>query len=591
MYLVVLKGRNVTRFEVFDQPRYSLKGHDPIVPPAKSPGKTAAARHRTDRPVWYTKAVIKAKLDRVILGRGNTVSAPGENRKKDSGTNGRLQAVPGSLRGLIERQWPVVAAAVLVELLARTEGYGSSIFSVVAVAFLSVVLYTSLRYGVSQGLLSAAIVIAYNSHSLVGAIESFSFSDRNVRRVLLLAVVLPLLAYIVGRLAERNEYLLQREKGARRKAEDSEQQLRFMAESMPQKIFTTAPDGRADYVNLQWSEYSGLSPRQIASKGWISLVHPDDVEANTALWQHSLATGEPFEYEHRLRSRGGSYRWHVSRARALRKDDGSIGMWVGSSTDIHDIKTALQREHKLERATVRLTEQREELLELNKTKDEFISLASHQLRTPATGVKQYIGMVLEGYAGDITPGQRTFLTQAYESNEREITIINDLLKVAKLDAGKVTLRKEKANIVSLIRNTIDEQSSKFAQRQQKVVFRPKQSRLFAAVDEKYVRMVLENIIDNASKYTPHGKAIYVSVKKSKGGLAIGVQDEGVGIEQKDADKVFNKFSRIDNPLSVQVGGSGLGLYWAKKVIDLHGGSINIESRPGEGSTFTILLPA
>lgn len=270
-------------------------------------------------------------------------------------------------------------------------------------------------------------------------------------------------------------------------------------------------------------------------------------------------------------------------------DTGAVRMWIGSTTDIHDIKSALEREQKLEKTTARLSEQREELIALNKAKDEFISLASHQLRTPATGVKQYLGMVLEGHAGDLSEMQRDFLAQANESNDRQITIINDLLKVAKVDAGKVTLRKQKTDVVALTQSVIDEQKSKFDTRRQKVVFKPQRKRIVATVDEGHMRMVLENIIDNASKYTPEGKSIEVSITTAKSRVQITVKDNGVGIAADDIKKIFYKFSRIHNPLSVQVGGSGLGLYWAKKIIDLHGGTIRVTSQMSKGSTFIINL--
>ncbi|PLS81597.1 hypothetical protein CYG49_01715 [Candidatus Saccharibacteria bacterium] len=431
----------------------------------------------------------------------------------------------------------------------------------------------------------------YNFLSLLPFITALSFNDRNVRRIILLTIVLPVLAVIVGQLKERVDFLLEHEKEARRKAEESEERLRFMAESMPQKIFTTTPRGRLDYFNPQWMDYTGLTYRQTKSNKWPELIHPDDVTENIAKWEHSLKTGEPFSFEHRFKRHDGQYRWHLTRARAMHDENGRIKIWVGSSTDIDDIKSALKREHKLEKTTARLTEQREELLELNHAKDEFISLASHQLRTPATGVKQYVGMVLEGYAGNITSDQKAYLTSAYESNERQITIINDLLKVAKVDAGKISLHKEKIDISDLIKDIIQEQSSRFKDRQQTILFTPKQSKILATVDIANIRMVLENIIDNASKYTPSGKTIEVTAKKSRSKLIIAVRDEGVGIDQKNIGKIFQKFSRIDNPLSVEVGGSGLGLYWAKKIIDHHNGTIEIQSEINKGSTFTITLPS
>ena len=232
----------------------------------------------------------------------------------------------------------------------------------------------------------------------------------------------------------------------------------------------------------------------------------------------------------------------------------------------------------------------EHYIELNKTKDEFISLASHQLRTPATGVKQYLGMVLEGMAGEISPTQQKFLEKAYESNERQLAIVSDLLKVAQVDAGKVHIRKRPTNIVELIKDVTKEQADTFASRKQILRVETKSDLITAHVDAAKVRMVFENLIDNASKYTTHDKKVIVRITEEPRDVRVDVIDEGVGIAPEDIDKLFEKFSRVYNHLSTEVGGTGLGLYWAKNIIDLHGGIIRVESTPGEGTTFSVVVP-
>jgi signal transduction histidine kinase len=232
-----------------------------------------------------------------------------------------------------------------------------------------------------------------------------------------------------------------------------------------------------------------------------------------------------------------------------------------------------------------------QLMEINRSKDEFIALASHQLRTPATAVKQYVGMILEGYAGDISPEQEKFLRSAYESNERQIQVVNDILRVAKLDLKKITLKPEDIDVGKLMESIVRDAASLFTNRDQKISYALPQSPVIARLDTEYIRMAFSNIIDNASKYTPTGKSVCVDVSKQRGNkIAITIQDEGVGIAKGDIDKLFKKFSRIDNPLSVKVGGTGLGLYWSNEVIQLHGGSIEVESVPDKGTTFKIVLP-
>lgn len=229
-------------------------------------------------------------------------------------------------------------------------------------------------------------------------------------------------------------------------------------------------------------------------------------------------------------------------------------------------------------------------IELNRTKDEFISLASHQLRTPATGVKQYVGMLLEGMAGELTEFQQQLLEKAYESNERQLAIVSDLLKVAQLDAGKVKLRKKPVDIVAVVTDAVKEQAATYKTRQQTVTVTTESERITTEVDPQRMRMVIDNLLDNASKYSEIGKHINVSVKETDQLVIIAITDEGVGISEEDQVYLFEKFSRIFNHLSDHVGGTGLGLYWAKKIVDLHDGLIKVESEAGEGTTFSVCLP-
>ena len=362
--------------------------------------------------------------------------------------------------------------------------------------------------------------------------------------------------------------------------------FRLMAESLPQKIFTSTKDGKIDYCNPIWTTYLGISRDRLLAAGWKGSVHSDDLPENLRRWQYSLESGEPFEYEHRLKRHDGVYRWHLMRANPMRDDKGIITQWVGSDIDIDDYK----HRQELEIANASLKKQRATLLAINRAKDEFISLASHQLRTPATGVKQYLGMVLDGFTGPLTPDQKSMLDQAYESNDRQINIVNDLLQVATIDAGKVELQLGPVELGLLTTQVIDEQADTFQKRNQKIVFKQPNRSCYAVADHDKLRQVLENIIDNASKYTPEGKIVTISIRQTDDVAFIVIKDQGVGIPDGQVSRIFNKFSRLENPLSATVGGTGLGLYWALKIMQLHGGEITVTSRPEKGSTFTICLP-
>lgn len=374
---------------------------------------------------------------------------------------------------------------------------------------------------------------------------------------------------------------------------ESEERFRQLADSMPQIVWTAQPDGTTDYYNKQWYDFTGFKPGQ--PDKWRNILHPDDQEYTMDTWRKSVKTGKPYEIEFRFKNRGKpkSYRWFLGRALPVKDSKGKIIKWFGTCTDIHDIKRTAKRKDQLEKITATLTEQRKQLVALSNAKDEFISLASHQLRTPATGVKQYIGMLLEGYVGRLTKEQKNMLKYAYTSNERQLKIIDDLLKVAHVDAGRVNLDIMPCNLVQLVNSVLHEQSSSFEERKQKLSFKSPREEILVPIDAKFIRMVLDNLVDNASKYTPSTKKIAVSIhKKSRSRIVvIKIRDEGVGIDPQDFPKLFQKFSRLSNPMSHLVGGSGLGLYWVKKIIDLHDGNISVASTPGKGSVFTVELPA
>jgi signal transduction histidine kinase len=296
------------------------------------------------------------------------------------------------------------------------------------------------------------------------------------------------------------------------------------------------------------------------------------------------------ENELRLKRKDGKYRWHLCRVNPILDKRGNTIVWFGSITDIDEWHKATTKQQRLMQITKALKQQRKELVALNDSKDEFISVASHQLRTPATAVKQYIGMMLEGYVGELNPEQLAALQTAYESNERQLDTVNDLLRVAQADAGKVVLHKEDCNLVELLQGVIDEQRDKFSQKKQRIIYHHDSKNAVCNIDKARMRMVFENLIDNANKYTFEGKRVTVTCADAPTQVIITVTDEGVGIDEKSVPKLFQKFSRIENPLSTQAGGTGLGLYWAYKIVLLHDGELEVQSIPKIGTTFTVKLP-
>lgn len=235
-----------------------------------------------------------------------------------------------------------------------------------------------------------------------------------------------------------------------------------------------------------------------------------------------------------------------------------------------------------------LSSQKEKAVEL--AQDELLSLASHQLRTPATGVKQYLGMVLQGFAGRVPINQRKLLEKAYSSNDRQLRTINEILHLAKIGSGRIVLAKQLTNLGELVADVVNEQHQDIETARHTMVVNAPAKPLMVHVDTHMLRMAIENLLSNAIKYTRPGGRITVRVYKQKAAACISIVDTGIGIRREDLEVIFLQFTRLSNETIQQVSGTGIGLYLAKHLVELHRGSISVESMPDAGSTFIIFLP-
>jgi PAS domain S-box-containing protein len=223
---------------------------------------------------------------------------------------------------------------------------------------------------------------------------------------------------------------------------------------------------------------------------------------------------------------------------------------------------------------------------LENAKDEFVSLASHQLRTPATVTKQFLAMFLQGYAGQITDKQRLFLQQAYDNNELGINIIEDLLNITRLESNRFKVANEKIELGDFLRKSI-EQHEIFATRgKQTLRLKAPTNHIYVDADPSLVGMAVDNLITNALKYSDEGDTVIVRLS-SGDRAAIAVIDEGIGIKKEDLPKLFERFTRLEDPQKQYVSGTGIGLYLLKKISKKMHATIHVESDYGKGSTFTI----
>ncbi len=232
-----------------------------------------------------------------------------------------------------------------------------------------------------------------------------------------------------------------------------------------------------------------------------------------------------------------------------------------------------------------LRESNAKLKALDEAKDDFISMASHQLRTPLTSVKGYLSMVMDGDVGKITPMQYNLLNQAFVSSQRMVYIIADLLNVSRLRTGKFLIEATPVDLPAVISDEIQQLDELAKGHSVKIAYEPPKNFPTLMIDDTKTRQVIMNFIDNALYYTPKGGTVTVKLLDKGSTIELRIEDNGIGVPKDEKHHLFTKFYRAKNARQARPDGTGLGLYMAKKVISAQGGVIIFESEEGKGSTF------
>lgn len=240
---------------------------------------------------------------------------------------------------------------------------------------------------------------------------------------------------------------------------------------------------------------------------------------------------------------------------------------------------------KVDDATGKLRSANKRLIELDQTKDDFISMASHQLRTPLTSIKGYVSMVIDGDVGKVSKKQADLLSRAFVSSQQMVYLIADLLNVSRLRTGKFVIDRKETNLSQLIDGEITQLKETAKTRNIELVYEKPKSFPALMLDETKTRQVIMNFIDNAIYYTPSGGHINITLEDAGGAINFMVKDDGIGVPKSEQHNLFTKFYRAGNAKKARPDGTGLGLFMAKKVVAAQGGSILFSSAENKGSTF------
>ena len=240
---------------------------------------------------------------------------------------------------------------------------------------------------------------------------------------------------------------------------------------------------------------------------------------------------------------------------------------------------------------VELREQGQKLKELDQAKSMFVSVAAHQMRTPLAAIKWAIKLVMDGDVGPVNAEQKEYLGKGYDSTTRMINLINDLLDVDKIESDRFSYVFKEEKLEGIVQGIVDDLTPISTEKGVNLIFQ-KESPEYPVIsaDQVKLRNALQNLVDNAIKYTIGGGDVTIKLRSDKDVLHLTISDTGIGIPVSEQSKVFGKFFRAKNAVRQQTDGSGLGLFIVKKIIEKHNGEIRFESKEGKGTTFFITIP-
>jgi PAS domain S-box-containing protein len=361
-------------------------------------------------------------------------------------------------------------------------------------------------------------------------------------------------------LLQLNQELEERVASRTKALAESENRFHSMIETIPQIAWTNTVEGEVTFYNQRWYDYTGLDHEQTQGEGWQSVIHPDDLQYTLDQNKLIQETSDGGEFQNRKKRADGVYRWYLIRLRPIKNKEGELPRWVGTATDIDDLRLLQQQ------------------------KDDFMSIASHELKTPITTLKASL-QLLDRMKDNPDRMLPTLIGQANKSMGRVTTLIENLMNTNELNEGQLHLHKTSFTIAQMIADCC--QHVRIAG--QYTIITDGDKQLMVSADADRINQVVVNFVNNVIKYAPGTKEIHVNIEKINNMAKVSVSDKGAGIPAEKLPYLFDRYYRVDSS-GMQYSGLGLGLYISSEIIKRHNGQIGVDSELGKGSTFWFTLP-
>jgi PAS domain S-box-containing protein len=384
---------------------------------------------------------------------------------------------------------------------------------------------------------------------------------------------------------------------AERRIEFGNEAFRTAFDSAPAAILLTRPDMTCAHASPAFCELTGFSHRELENMSMLELIVPDDDLDSGEILERaaeefaSLLQGRSAVHhsERRVRRADGSAVWVREHTSMVANPDGEPLLWV---THLEDITQEQRVQNALKDALTHKVQALDHLEEVARAKSDFVSMVSHELRSPVTSIIGYLELLADGSYGPLAPTQSETLGIVARNASRLEQLIADLLTLSRLETGShAELHKAEVDIAAVVKDVAMSMRPIMAGRRQPFTLDIDDNIGWVMGDERQLEHVVTNLLTNASKFTPEGAALDVNVRRRDDQVAITVRDNGIGIAPEDLPKVFSRFFRGGREDVAKVPGTGLGLSIVRGIVKQHGGDVTIESELGRGTTVTVVLPS
>ena len=372
----------------------------------------------------------------------------------------------------------------------------------------------------------------------------------------------------------------------------SEERLKLALEGSGDGLWDWDITNSKVYVSPRWLEMLGYAENELSINlsNWANLIHPDDKSwVLDLLNDHLQNSNARYAYDYRVQTKSGEWKWIANFGKVVARDkDGKPLRMVGTHKDISDRKKA---EEQLQLSSERLSLANAELSRAARLKDEFLAGMSHELRTPLNAILGMSEILIEEIHGSLNNQQKQSVNLIDSSGKHLLNLINDILDLSKIEAGKMELEISSVAIQQLCKDSLSFVKEMAYKKNIAISCDIAQNIDHIGLDERRIRQVLINLLNNAVKFTPEGGKVKLSVNcPEPEKIEFAISDNGIGIAADQMDKLFHPFVQIDSKLSRRYSGTGLGLSLVRRIVELHGGSIALESKLDRGSCFTVTLP-